>query len=84
MQNYRANKLAFSDMKKTGNECDHVFLSEKTLKFSKTLNELKSKVLDEISSEQERKNDIKDRIKRGEYNISSELVAERILLRFQN
>lgn len=84
MQNYRSNKLTSIDKKKIDNGHDYVSLSKEAQSFSKTLNEIKSKILTQVDNEQERINDIKSRIKRGEYSISGELVAEKILLSFKN
>ncbi|NLL39959.1 MAG: flagellar biosynthesis anti-sigma factor FlgM [Clostridiales bacterium] len=84
VQNYRSNKLTVTEKKKTDKAYDYVSLSVEAESFSNTLNEIKNRVLAQTSNEQVRINDIKSRIKRGEYNISGELVAEKILSLFQN
>lgn len=83
MQNYRSDKPNPA-MEKTEKGYDHISLSEEAVSFSKTINEIKSRISDRSKDERERINDIRDRIKRGEYEVCSDLVAEKILLHFQN
>lgn len=79
LQNYRSNKLPSIEQERLPNESDQVTFSKEAKSFSRLLSDTKD-VIETLTAEEKIKiDDIKGRIKNGQYSINADLVAEKIL-----
>ena len=79
VQNYRSNKLPSIELDRPQNETDRVTFSEEAKSFSRVLSDTKEVIRPRTAEEKTKIDDIKGRIKKGQYLIDSDLVAEKIL-----
>ena len=84
MQNYRSNKNISVGRTRNENKTDQVTFSDEAVSFSKTLSDIKEKIVIRANEEQTKIDDIKNLIEKGQYNVESELVAEKILQLFKS
>ena len=78
LRSYQANKPSKEETKVTSNR-DQVTFSKEALSFSKALTEAREEL--ELRSPEEKAHiaNIKDAIQKGEYKVSSEDIADKIL-----
>ena len=78
LRSYQATKPA-RETTKTTNGRDEVTFSAEALSFSKSLTEAKEALEFRSPEEKERISEIKDAVSKGEYKVSSEDIADKIL-----
>ena len=78
LQSYQATKPV-SEIKKTVNKRDEVTFSEEALSFSKAMEEAREAIEFRTPEERTHIANLTDAVRRGEYSVSSDKVADKIL-----